>query len=95
MNGNCCAESAEANPLDATCMPEVTVYTREGCHLCEEAVAILVRHGLTPALVDIDADPRLRQQYNLCVPVVVIAGRERFRGRVNEILLRRILAADG
>ena len=73
-------------------MPEATVYTREGCHLCEEAIALLQRHGLTPTLVDIDADPELRERYNECVPVVAIAGRERFRGRVNETLLRRILA---
>lgn len=75
-------------------MPEVTVYTRAGCHLCDDAVALLLRSGLTPKLVDIDADPALRQRYNECVPVVEIDGRERFRGRVNEALLRRILAAE-
>ena len=84
---------AETDPWLATGMPKVTVYTRHGCHLCEEAVALLAQHGLTPALVDIDADPQLRQRYNECVPVVEIDGRERFRGRVNEALLRRILAA--
>jgi glutaredoxin len=75
-------------------MPEVTVYTRAGCHLCDDAIALLLRSGLTPKLVDIDADPALRQRYNECVPVVEIGGRERFRGRVNEALLRRILAAE-
>lgn len=70
----------------------VTLYTRTGCHLCEDAHALLVRHGLRPRLVDIDADPALRERYNLCVPVVEIDGRERFRGRVNEVLLKRILA---
>jgi glutaredoxin len=72
-------------------MPEVIVYTRVGCHLCEEAEASLVRHGLRPVLVDIDQDPALRQRYTDCVPVVEIDGRERFRGRVNEVLLRRLL----
>jgi glutaredoxin len=72
-------------------MPDVTVYTREGCHLCHDAIALLVRNGLTPKLVDIDADPALRQRYNECVPVVEIDGRERFRGCVNEALLRRML----
>jgi len=75
-------------------MPEATVYTRAGCHLCDDALALLVRNGLTPKLVDIDADPALRQRYNECVPVVEIDGHERFRGRVNEALLRRILAAE-
>jgi glutaredoxin len=69
-----------------------TIYTRSGCHLCEEAEEMLVRHGLQPELIDIDADAGLRERYNVCVPVVMIDGKERFRGRVNEILLRRILA---
>jgi len=73
-------------------MSRVTIYTRRGCHLCEQAEALLVRHGLRPALVDIDADPALRERYHECVPVVEIDGKERFRGRVNEVLLRRILA---
>jgi len=72
-------------------MPQVTVYTRPGCHLCEEAEATLVRCGLRPTLVNIDEDPELRQRYTDCVPVVEIEGRERFRGRVNEVLLRRLL----
>jgi glutaredoxin len=73
-------------------MPHVTIYTRRGCHLCEEAEALFVRHGLRPTLIDIDADPTLRERYNECVPVVEIDGKERFRGRMNEVLLKRILA---
>jgi glutaredoxin len=71
----------------------VTLYTRAGCHLCEDVERLLARHGLKPELIDIDADPALRERYNTCVPVVVIDGRERFRGRVNEVLLRRILTS--
>jgi glutaredoxin len=73
-------------------MARVTIYTRRGCHLCELAEAHLMRHGLRPTMVDIDADPALRERYNECVPVVEIDGKERFRGRVNEVLLKRILA---
>jgi glutaredoxin len=73
-------------------VPHVTIYTRHGCHLCEEAQALLCRHGLAPVLVDIDADPALRERYTECVPVVEIDGKERFRGRVNEVLLKRLLA---
>jgi glutaredoxin len=75
-------------------MSQVVIYTRRGCHLCEEAEAMLLRLGLRPRLVDIDADPSLRERYSDCVPVVEIDGRERFRGRVNEVLLRRIVAAS-
>ena len=71
--------------------PDVILYTRHGCHLCDDALALLRRHGLEPREVDIDADPELRAKYNECVPVVEIDGRERFRGRVDERLLRRLL----
>ncbi len=69
----------------------VVLYTRKGCHLCDDACAVLRRHGLTPQLIDVDSDPRLVEQYGCCVPVVVIDGKVRFRGRVNEVLLRRLL----
>ncbi len=72
-------------------MPDVVLYTRRGCHLCDDAEAMLVSHGLRPTLVDIDGDPQLRERYNECVPVVVIDGKERFRGRIDERLLRRLL----
>jgi glutaredoxin len=71
----------------------VILYSRNGCHLCEDALAMLLRLGLTPQVVDIDANPELRERFNHCVPVVAIDGRERFRGQVNEVLLRRIVAA--
>ena len=40
----------------------------------------------------LDENPELRERYDCCVPVVEIDGRERFRGRVDERLLRRLLA---
>jgi len=55
---------------------------------------VLARHGLSPRLVDIDADAELRQRYNECVPVVEIDGKERFHGRVNEVLLRRLVNSE-
>jgi glutaredoxin len=69
----------------------IVLYTRDGCHLCEEAEALLVEHGVRPRLVDVDKDAALRERYNECVPVVEIDGKERFRGRVNRVLLRRLL----
>jgi glutaredoxin len=70
---------------------KVVIYTREGCHLCEEAHEMLCEYGLAPTLIDVDADPRLREQFDTCVPVVEIDGKIRFRGRVDRMLLRRIL----
>ena len=71
----------------------VTVYTREDCHLCDDALAVLQRHGIAAETVDIDANPTLLEKYNTCVPVVVIDGKVRFRGRIDERLLRRLLRA--
>lgn len=68
----------------------VILYTREGCHLCDEALVTLREHGLEPRLVDVDADDELRRKFNECVPVVEIDGQIRFRGRVDPILLRRL-----
>ena len=51
-----------------------------------------MRCGLAPQTVDIDADLELVAKYTDCVPVVVIDGHERFRGQVNEVLLRRLLS---
>ena len=73
----------------------VVLYTRRGCCLCDEAKALLERHGLQPEERDIDADPHLHEMYTECVPVVVIDGKERFRGRVDEVLLRRLLRKRG
>ena len=70
---------------------QVTICARAGCHLCDDARELLERYGLRPELVDIDADPQLGERYTTCVPVVIIDGKERFRGRVNEVLLRRLL----
>ena len=69
----------------------VTLYTRQGCHLCDVAHTVLQRHGLEPTIIDIDTNPDLRERYTSCVPVVTIDGKIRFRGRVNEALLRRLL----
>jgi glutaredoxin len=69
----------------------VVLYTRDGCHLCEEAQKMLSEFGIAPTLVDIDGDPKLRERFDTCVPVVEIDGRIRFRGRVDQRLLRRII----
>jgi hypothetical protein len=72
------------------------IYTRAGCHLCDEARATLNKYaGFLPPIVevDIDADPELVSRFSTCVPVIEVDGKVRFRGRVNEVLLRRLIAA--
>jgi glutaredoxin len=77
---------------------QVLMYTRAGCHLCEQAWALLQdaqkRHCFHLQSVDVDSDPDLVAAHGDCVPVVVIDGKVRFRGRVNPVLLRRLFAAS-
>ena len=70
------------------------LYTRQGCHLCDEALETLRRHVRwlpEPVLTDIDAEPALVEKFGTCVPVVVCDGRIRFRGKVETSLLRRLI----
>jgi glutaredoxin len=74
---------------------EVVIYTRRGCHLCEDAEELLRsaqdRFGFQLAMVDVDSDPDLAARYGQEVPVVTVAGKVRFRGQVNPVLLERLL----
>lgn len=69
----------------------VLLYTRKGCHLCDEAYHLLRQHRIRPQVKDVDEDPQLVEDYGECVPVVLIDGKVRFRGRVSTVLLRRLL----
>jgi glutaredoxin len=69
----------------------VVVYTRPGCCLCDDAIKLLQKHGLDPRMINIDADPELQEKFTTCVPVVEIDNVIRFRGRVNEVLLKRLM----
>lgn len=66
---------------------EVTLYTRAGCHLCEEAKSqmapLLAEFGARLHEIDIDADPELRELYNLDVPVIFLAGRKVAKHRID------------
>ena len=73
----------------------VVMYTRNGCHLCDDAWKILQelrhRHGFQLKAVDVDGDTELVRQYGEHVPVVVVDGKERLWGRINRVLLERML----
>jgi glutaredoxin len=74
---------------------EITLYTREGCTLCEEArIAItpLAREfGTTLREVDIDDDSLLHDRYTDDVPVIFLGSRMVAQHRVNVPQLRRQL----
>ena len=73
--------------------PSVTVYTRRGCHLCEQAEAAAARLGRRARVevVDIDADPDLQERYTVRVPVVAVDGREVAQFEVDERRLRQVV----
>lgn len=72
-------------------------YTRAGCHLCEEAWEVLCArqqtYGFALERIDVDSAAELVEQHGKCVPVVTVNGKVRFRGKVNPVLLDRILDA--
>jgi glutaredoxin len=82
-------DTAPAEPL------EVTLYTRPGCHLCEEAklqiAPLLAEFGARLREVNIDADPELRERYNLDVPVIFLADRKLAKHRIDPSQFRRQL----
>ena len=59
--------------------------------MCDEAHAVLIQHGLQPTTIDIDTDIDLTEKWDTCVPVVEIDGKIRFRGRVDPLLLKRLI----
>jgi len=75
----------------------VTLYTRAGCHLCDDAKreieAARARADFDYDERDIDADPELRRLYNEEVPVIAIDGRKAFKYRLTMSELLEKLAA--
>jgi glutaredoxin len=73
----------------------IQFYTRANCLLCEDAKALLAplakRYSLEIEMRDVDADLAWAEQYGERLPVLVIAGRERFWGRINPQLLERFI----
>jgi len=77
--------------------PLVTLYTRQGCCLCETAKNVLQEAGRHAAFdyreLDIDGDAELRALYNDEVPVIAINGINVFRYGVDLKEFLRKLAA--
>jgi glutaredoxin len=67
--------------------PHVIVYSRPGCHLCDEAKAAILSAGcsdqFTFAEVNIESDEELLRKYKYDIPVITINGVESFIHRVN------------
>ena len=78
-------------------MIEVTIYSRPGCHLCDEMKAVVARVARSVPLaleeIDVSRDPELEARYGVEIPVLTIAGKKAAKYRVTEEELRRLLIA--
>jgi glutaredoxin len=74
---------------------KVVLVTRQGCHLCDEALSLLHDLGLHPELADVDADDGLHRLYDFRVPVVVVDGAVIAEGKINRGLLETALKRSG
>ena len=63
-------------------MPTVTLYGKPGCHLCEDARAVVERvraeHPFELVEVDVTLDPQLHRRYGERIPVLALDGEELF-----------------
>ena len=77
-------------------MIRLTLYSRPGCHLCDDMKVVVARVGSSIPLaldeIDISTDERLEELYGVEIPVLLLEGKKVAKYRVNEPDLRRILA---
>ncbi|HMD33991.1 MAG TPA: glutaredoxin family protein [Vicinamibacterales bacterium] len=74
-----------------------TLYSRPGCHLCDE-MKIVVRRVVESARapialeeIDITADPDLEARYGIDIPVLLVDGKKAAKYRIGEMELRRMV----
>ena len=80
-------------------MTALTIYSKPGCHLCDEMKAVVRRTLERVAAearveeVDISTDPDLEARYGLEIPVLLVDGRKAAKYRISEWELTRLLNA--
>jgi glutaredoxin len=67
---------------------QIDIYSRPGCHLCDEAKDVIdrvrERHAFAVRIINIEEDPELESAYGTEIPVVFINGNKAFKYRVDE-----------
>jgi glutaredoxin len=75
--------------------PHVIVYSRPGCHLCDEAKHVIQTAGcddqFTLEEINIESDRELLRKYKYDIPVLLIDGVEVFRHRVDADKFRDVV----
>lgn len=76
---------------------ELTLYTRPGCHLCDEMKVVIAelrqRRAFVLTEIDISTDDALERRYGHDIPVLLLNGDEVARHRVGAQDLARMLGA--
>jgi glutaredoxin len=70
-------------------MARLVMYSRPGCHLCDDARIVLLRVGEPFEEVDIDSDDELLKRYLERIPVIALDGEELYDFFIDEQDLRR------
>ena len=74
----------------------LTLYSRPGCHLCDEMKAVINRVAQSNPLqleeIDISGSRDLEERYGLEIPVLMVEGKKAAKYRIGEEELRRVLA---
>lgn len=72
---------------------QIDIYSRPGCHLCDEAKEVVervrARFPFSLRVIDIETDPELQKSYGEQIPVVFINGNKAFKFRVDEAELEK------
>lgn len=76
--------------------PRVTLYSRPGCHLCDEARVLIEQVcdevGESYAEVSVQGDPDLERRFGHEVPVTFVDGKQHDYWRVDPARLRAALS---
>ena len=71
------------------------LHGKPGCHLCDDARAVLERVGEPFGQIDITTDDALHAAYLERIPVITLDGEEVFELFVDEAALRALLSKVG
>jgi hypothetical protein len=75
-------------------LSRLVLVTRQGCHLCDEALSLLRSLGHEPELADVDADDRLHDLYDWRVPVVLLEDRVVAEGKITRAQLEKAVGEE-
>jgi len=82
-------------------MIAITIYSRPGCHLCEDMKTVVQRairaSGIEAAIdeIDISTNPDLETRYGIEIPVLLVDGKKAAKYRIAEEDVIRLLLARG